>query len=182
MVENASSVLAPWSNFYILCGSAAAGLTGLMFVVITLVTGVERSKRSSDGISTFSTPTVVHFGSALLVCAILSAPWRALVHPATLLGLGGLCGILYVVTLLYRTMRLTLYSADLEDWAWYTILPLIAYGAILGGAIALPVAPVNALFALAAGVLSLIFVGIHNAWDIVTYLVIGGHDEPPSSD
>jgi hypothetical protein len=42
MADVASSVLTPWSNFYTMTGSAAAALTGLMFVVITLVTGVER--------------------------------------------------------------------------------------------------------------------------------------------
>jgi hypothetical protein len=181
MTETASSVLTPWSSFYIMTGSAAASLTGLMFVVITLVTGTERLQKNPDGISTFSTPTVAHFGSALLVSAILSVPWRSLVHPATLLGLIGLFGVVYVLRLMYRTRRLTMYSADLEDWAWYTILPLLAYGAILAGAIVLPANPVVALFVLAAGVVLLIFIGIRNAWDIVTFIAIGGPDKPPSS-
>jgi uncharacterized membrane protein len=181
MPEAASSFLTPWSNFYIMIGSSAAALTGLMFVVITLVTNLERSRRSSDGISTFSTPTVVHFGATLLASAILSAPWRLLIHPATLLGLTGLFGIAYMVRIVYRTRRLSVYSADLEDWAWYTILPFVAYGAILAGAILLPGIPGSALFALAGGSILLIFIGIHNAWDIVTYLVIGGPAEPPSS-
>jgi hypothetical protein len=181
MAETVASVLTPWSNFYIMTGSSASALTGLMFVVITLVTNVERTRRSSDGISTFSTPTVVHFSAVLLASALLCAPWRSLIHPATLLGLAGLSGVVYVFSLMYRTKRLTLYSADLEDWAWYTVLPLVAYGTILGGAVVLPAAPVHGLFAVAAGVLLLIFTGIHNAWDIVTFLVIRGPDEPPSS-
>jgi hypothetical protein len=181
MGETASSVLTPWSSFYILTGSAASALTGLMFVVITLVTGVERLRRSHDGISTFSTPTVVHFGAALLVSAILSAPWRSLLHPAMLLGLAGLCGVVYVLSLMHRTKRLTAYNPDLEDWSWYTILPFVAYGAILTGSIMLFAIPVEALFVLAGGVALLIFIGIHNAWDIVTYIVLRDPDEPPSS-
>jgi hypothetical protein len=181
MTETASSVLTAWSSFYIMTGSAAASLTGLMFVVITLVTGTERLQKNQDGISTFSTPTVAHFGAALLVSAILSVPWRSLVHPATLLGLIGLFGVVYVLRLMYRTRRLTMYSADFEDWAWYTILPLLAYGAILAGAIVLPANPVVALFVLAAGVVLLIFIGIRNAWDIVTFIAIGSPDKPPSS-
>lgn len=181
MAETASSFLTPWSNFYIMTGSSAAALTGLMFVVITLVFGEERLRKSPDGISTFSTPTVVHFCVALLVSAMLSAPWRWLVHPATLLGLAGLFGVVYVVRVIFLTRRMTTYRPDLEDWVWYTILPFTAYGAILAGAILLPAIPDKALFALAGGVVSLIFTGIRNAWDIVTFIAVGGVDEPPSS-
>jgi hypothetical protein len=180
MAETGSSLLAPWSNFYVMTGSSAGALTGLMFVVITLVTQVERLQRSRDGISVFSTPTVAHFGGALLVSAVLSAPWRSLAYPATLLGLASLCAVVYVVRVWYLTKRFTGYRPDLEDWVWFTILPLVAYGAILTGAIALFIIPVGALFVLAAGVVLLIFIGIRNAWDIVTFLAIEGPNLPPT--
>ncbi len=179
MAESASSVLTPWSNFYIMTGSAAASLTGLMFVVITLVTGVERLRRAPDGISAFSTPTVVHFGTVLLVSAILSAPWRSLAYPATVLGIAGLCGIAYLSRVTFLAGRLRAYKPDLEDWAWYMFLPFVAYGTVLASAIVLFAFPVQALFVLAAGVALLTFIGIRNAWDIVTFIAIGDHDEPP---
>jgi|SRR5579864_4490707 len=178
MPETASSALTPWSNFYVMTGSSAGALTGLMFVVITLVTGVERARRTRDGISTFSTPTVAHFGGALLVSAVLSAPWRSLGYPAALLGLAGVCAVVYVVRVWFLTKRFTGYRPDLEDWVWYTILPLIAYTAIVVGAIVLLAIPVPALFAVAAGVMLLIFIGIRNAWDIVTFLAIEGPPNP----
>ena len=181
MSETAASVLTPWSNFYIMCGSSAASLTGLMFVVITLVTNMERLRRSPDGMNAFSTPTVVHFGAALLLSAIVSAPWRSLIGPAILLGVIGACGVVYMVVVMHRTRRLSTYSADLEDWAWYTILPFAAYGAVLTGAILLVGIPANALFLLAGGVVLLIFIGIRNSWDIVTFIATGGPEEPPSS-
>lgn len=167
-------------------GSASAALTGLMFVVITLVMGrrlsAEGRQRSRDGLSTFSTPTVVHFGSVLLVAAIMIAPWHLLVHVAAILGIAGLAGVAYVSRVLHRTRNLTGYDPDLEDWIWYTILPLLAYAAILAGAIFLVPIAVNAMFAFAIGVLLLTFIGIRNAWDIVTYIAAGGADEtePPS--
>jgi hypothetical protein len=61
---------------------------------------------------------------------------------------------------------------------WYTILPFVAYGAICAGAIGLAVAPRQALFALAGAVLLLIFIGIRNAWDVVTFLAIGPGSTP----
>jgi hypothetical protein len=179
MGQSVASFLAPWSNFYIMTGSSAAALTGLMFVVITLVAGTGRLRRStSDGLSTFSTPTVLHFCAALFVSAILSAPWRALAHPAVLLGLAGLYGTAYMVHVTLRTMRLATYRADIEDWFWFSALPLTAYLSIVGGAVTLAVLPVSAMFALAAGVLLLMFLGIRNAWDVVTFIAINPDSLP----
>ncbi len=172
MAEPASSFLTAWSSFYIMTGSSAAALTGLMFVVITLVSGEERAEGTRDGIATFSTPTVMHFAAAFLVSAVLIMPWRSLVHVGVLAALIGLCGVAYILRVMYRTRRLSIYTADLEDWIWFTILPFVAYGAISAGAIALAVVPGQALFTLAGCVLLLIFIGIRNAWDVVTYLAI----------
>jgi hypothetical protein len=172
MAETVSSLLTAWSSFYVMTGSSAAALTGLMFVVITLVTPRERTEETHAGISTFSTPIVMHFAAALLISAVLSAPWRSLVHAGVAAALIGLWGVAYVLRLMHRTRRLTFYTADLEDWTWYTILPFVAYGAILAGAIALTTIPVPSLFILAGGVVLLIFIGIRNAWDIVTYIAI----------
>jgi hypothetical protein len=178
MTEPASSFLTPWASFYALTGSAAAALTGLMFVAITLVTG-ERARRSPDGIKTFSTPTVVHFGAALLVSATLAAPWHSLIHLAAVMGVIGLVGVVYALHLMHRTRKLSQYSADVEDWVWYTILPFVSYGAILAGAFLLLHVPVKGLSVIAGGTLLQIFIGIHNAWDIVTFIATGGADEDP---
>ncbi len=179
MAESVSSLLASWSSYFVIVGSSAAALTGLMFVVITIVMGTERLRRSPDGVSTFSTPTVVHFGAALLISAILSAPWHSLDRAATIVGLVGLGGILYVLRIMYRAKRLREYAADLEDWIWYGILPFVAYGAVFAGALDSFVFPAPALFAIAGAALVLVFVGIHNAWDIVTFIAMGNVDEPP---
>jgi hypothetical protein len=178
-VAEASLLLTPWSSFFVMTGSSAAALTGLMFVVITLVMGTERLRRAPNGISTFSTPTVVHFCAALLISAILTAPWKSLLPPGIVIGLAGLCGVVYLVRIMHRTTQLSSYVPDAEDWAWYNILPLAAYGVVLAAAIAFFTVPVQALFAFAGSVMLLIFIGIHNAWDIVTYLAVGGFDDPP---
>ncbi len=155
-----------------MAGSSAAALTGLMFVVISLAQGRE-APSSRDGISTFSTPTVMHFAAALLVSAVLVAPWQELFYPGIGSALIGLYGLVYVGSIASRTKRLRLYTADLEDWAWYIVAPLIAYGAVLGGAIVFVLmAPDKAAFAIAGGVVLLLFIGIRNAWDVVTFLAV----------
>jgi hypothetical protein len=171
--EAALSPLATWQNFYVITGSAAATLTGLMFVVISLIVGTRaRVSPASGGIAAFSTSTVVHFSAALLISAILSAPWQALWNAGLLLGLSGLGGVTYVVIVLRRTRRQTDYQPVLEDWLWHTVFPLISYTALVVAAIVLPGNPALALFGIGAATVLLLFTGIHNAWDTVIYIAI----------
>jgi hypothetical protein len=179
MHDTAPSVIAAWANFYVITGSSAAALTGLMFVVITLVAG-DRSRTTQEGVATFSTPTVVHFCAALLLSAFLSAPWRSLVHAAAVLSLTGLCGIVYVSRVILRTQRLTAYRAGIDDWVWFAVLPSIGYVTTVAAAMLLPRVPREALFALAGATLLLIFIGIHNAWDVVTYIAVELPKDPSS--
>ena len=74
MQEVVQSPLAIWQNFYVIIGTAAATLTGLTFIVITLFAQVRGHVSSaSEASATFNTPNVVHFGAALLIAALLSA-------------------------------------------------------------------------------------------------------------
>jgi len=163
MQEAMLSPLATWQNFYVIVGTAAATLTGLQFVVITLIAGVGR--RSSAALGAFTTPNIVHFGATLLVAATLSAPWQVLWNTGLLLGLSGLGGGTYVLIVLRRARRQADYHPVLEDWLWHIVLPLVA-------AMLLPGHPVPALFVIAAATVLLLFIGIHNAWDNVTYTAI----------
>jgi hypothetical protein len=176
------TALSAWSNFYVMTGSSAAALIGLMFVVITLVVGEERARRSPEGITAFSTPTVLHFSSALLVSAILNAPWKSLGPPGTLIGIVAICGAAYVLRATYIAARVETYTPDAEDWTWYTVLPVIAYGVFLASAIAVHLGHVGALFGFGGAAIMLIFIGIRNAWDVVTFLATGGsnNSEKPS--
>ena len=172
MQEAGLSPLAGWQNFYVIVGSAAATLTGLIFIVATLIAGLRRSAASSETFATFNTPNVVHFGAALLVAAILSAPWPALWEAGWLLGLLGVVGVLYMVIVLRRARRQRHYQPVLEDWLCHTVLPLVSYTALLSAAIELPGHPTASLFVIAAGTVLLLFIGIHNAWDNVAYIAI----------
>jgi hypothetical protein len=125
---------------------------------------------------------VAHFCAALLISAVLAAPWHSLLQPGVLLGLVGLFGVMYILRIAYRTKRLSIYTADREDWIWFTILPFVSYLTLLSGAIAIAFAPVQALFVLAASVVMFMFIGIRNAWDIVTFIATGGGDQPTSGE
>ncbi len=179
MQEATVSFLATWQNFYVIIGSAAATLTGLMFVVVTLIARGQGTS-PSGAFAAFNTPNVVHFCAALLVAAILNAPWPVLWNAGLLLGLCGVGGVTYIVVVIRRARHQIDYRPVLEDWLWHTILPLASYTALVIAAIVLIGFPALALFIIAAGIVLLLFVGIHNAWDNVTYLVLE-HSQPENT-
>jgi len=164
-------VLREWETFYVIAGSAGAALTGLQFVVMALV--AESGRRSTGReISAFGTPTVIHFCAVLLVAAILSAPWHSLSNVALALGACGLAGVVYGVIVIRQARRQTGYKPVFEDWLWHTVLPFVAYALILIAAGFLTRYSSRLLFLVALAVLLLLFVGIHNSWDTITYFAI----------
>ncbi len=169
--------LAAWENFYIIVGSSAGALTGLLFVVITLNAG-RRQQGTTWGVSTFTTPTVVHMGAVLFIAALLSAPWATLTPPALLLGLAGLGGIAYITIVLRRMQRRVGYQPVAEDWLGFVIGPYVAYAVLLVAALLLPGSPEGPLFAIGGAMLLLVVVGLHNAWDLATFISLNN----PSQD
>ena len=157
-----------WESFYVIVGSSAAALTGLQFVVMAL--GAESRRSSTATIDAFGTPTIVHVCAALMISASLSAPWRAIGGAALLLGVSGLAGVAYVAIVTRRARRQEGYRPVFEDWLWHAILPFVAYAALWAASVALAFGHPGSLFAIAASALLLVFIGIHNAWDSVTYI------------
>jgi len=164
------SALSSWESFYVIVGSSAGALTGLQFVVMALVADTRRAA-NPDQISAFGTPNIVHFCVVLLQSAILSAPWPAVGDAALLLGVIGAVGMGYVAIVIGRTQRQEGYVPVFEDWLWHVILPFLSYTLMLIGAIVLLSNTTVALFMLGTMALLLLFSGIHNAWDTVTFLV-----------
>lgn len=107
---------------------------------------------------------------ALLLSAIAAAPWLSLGTAAVAFSVCGVFGVLYSLTVIRHARRQTGYHPDAEDWAWYVLLPLVAYAMLLAAALLLEAHTAGALFAIAGTALLLLFIGIHNAWDTVTYI------------
>jgi len=177
VAEGVVSPLARWESFYVIVGSSAAALTGLQFVVITLMSEGSRPTGAVT-IRAFGTPTIVHFCAALLISAIVSAPWSGVSNAGAALAACGLLGLAYAVVVVRTAARQTLYKPVLEDWVWHGVLPLVAYGSLLLASVVVRHDPAPALFAIGGSALLLLFIGIHNAWDAVTYVAI---DRPESA-
>jgi len=171
MHETARNLFAAWESFYVIIGSSAAALTGLQFVVMALVADSER-RGGVNEIAAFGTPTVVHFCSALLLSAVFTAPWPSYASASRVVTIAGLAGLFYTAVVFRRARTQTGYKPVFEDWLWHTLLPAVAYGVILVGGVMLADETGPAPFSIGGAALLLVFIGIHNAWDTVTWVTI----------
>jgi hypothetical protein len=167
--------LSAWQSFYGIIGSSAGALIGIQFLVITFVYTL--SRRTQVGrISAFGTPTLVHLGSALLLSALMSAPWPSLFSTSVAVVVCGLSGLGYGTIVIFRARRQTEYKPVWADWLWHSILPCEVYAALTLSALFRRTYPQPALFVVAGSALGLLFIGIHNAWDTVTYMIVSGSE------
>jgi hypothetical protein len=164
------SELSGWENFYVIVGSSAGALIGLQFVVITLIADLPVEPGFIRAVDAFTTPTIVHFSAVLLLAAIVSAPWPAVLLAAVSWGVLGVGGATYTSIVAAR-MRTVSYKPQLEDWMFHAVVPLGAYLTLAVSAFEAREHEREALFAIGAAALLLLFAGIHNAWDAVTYNV-----------
>lgn len=162
--------LAEWETFCLIVGGAAGALIGLQFIVVTLI--AERpSLRIAEAGAAFGSPTVVHFASALLIAALIGAPWHAVVPLAALWCTAGVAGVVYTGVVVRRMRRQRAYRPEFEDWVFHAALPLLAYAVLVLSAFPAPAHLHDALFGVGAAALLLLFIGIHNAWDSIAYHV-----------
>jgi hypothetical protein len=161
--------LSEWQNFYVIAGSAAGALIGLQFVVITLIANVPRVADQEQAGAAFATPTVVHFAAVLLLAAVTCIPWRQVLPIAVIWGTAGLLGAAYALWIAFTIRRQTAYKPELEDWMFHATLPCAAYALLAASAWGVFFEQRLSFFGVAAATLSLLFIGIHNAWDAVTY-------------
>jgi len=177
------SPLDGWENFYFIVGSSAGALIGLQFVVMTLIADAPLARADLQASNAFGTPNVVHFGVVLLLSAIISAPWHGMGIVAPLWGLIGAGGVVYVVVVHRRMHRQTTYQPVLEDWLFHALLPFLGYAVLAISACFANAHPRPVMFVVAAASVLLLFIGIHNAWDTVTWHVFTRRrdrgEEPP---
>jgi len=165
------TALARWQNFYVIVGSSAGALIGLQFVVLSLITGMRTARLDPQSGGAFATPAIVHFGVVLGLSGILCAPWDGIGAVSVLWGLVGVGGLTYVCIILRRIRSQAAYRPEFEDWLFHVLLPFAAYLILAVSAYTVRFRLRETLFGVGGAALLLLFSGIHNAWDAVTYHV-----------
>jgi hypothetical protein len=157
-----------WHDFYVVTGGAAAGLTGLMFVVVSL--GPQTiSERNSAGVRGYVTPTVFFFGTVLVLSALMTAPGFSARLLGATIGAGGVCGLVYLITTrAHKTWRES--KLGPLDWFWYVGLPIFNYLLIIAAAAEVWRQQKLGLEILGGVAILLLVNGIRNAWDLVIWM------------
>src|SRR6266851_6784345 len=171
MGPSLAELLHDWHDFYILVGTASATLVGLMFVAASIGSSIFDEDHRA-GMTAFITPTVVHFAAVLFTCLLVTIPtqsWRTL---GGLIGAGGLAGAIYCGRLVAQMIIRHRFNVDLIDRLFYALLPLLGYLLALIAAVLLLIQSTASANLIAAAVLTLLFAGIRNAWDMMVWIVI----------
>jgi len=171
--HKADLVVLGWSNFYYLIGSAAAGLIGLLFVVMTLTSGVDRS-RALRGQALYMTPTIVHFSAVFTISAVTMAPGLGVQGAAVVFGMVALLGLACAGRALIGFRRPRLGNPPhWSDFWLYGGLPTALYLGLVVASAGVWARAAWATLALAGLLLTLLLLGIRNAWDLVTSIAPG---------
>ena len=158
-----------WDNFFILAGSAAATMIGLLFVAITVGSAMSTS-RGVYGTRAFLTPTLVHFAGVLFECLVVLAPWPSKWPLGIILGLGGLAGLAYQIRVILMQRKIDFASPDWLDWTLFAIAPALSSAILIAGAAGLIAEKSFAPYAIAGAITLLLFAGIYGAWDLTLWI------------
>jgi hypothetical protein len=159
-----------WETYYLMVGSSAGALIGLLFVVVTLAGNIDVAKVNMAQ-RTFMSPTVFHFVTVLVIsCAAvvttLPAPAMALA-----IAVPAFFGAINSGAAFFRLARGKLDATHWTDYLYYGALPAIEHVWLLIAAWMLWRAVAFAEYGVALGVMALLLLGIRDAWDLATWLV-----------
>jgi len=159
-----------WSEFYLLAGSAAAVLIGLIFVVVTLMQDRPRSSVLS-GSRLYMGPVVLHVTFVLVLSA------AALIPGITPTAFAAVCGAVSIWGLARGLLVVTgigaLKGADKPHWTdiwFYGIVPTFLYVLLAVASFAAWIEWPCASLAIAGVITGMLVVSIRNEWDLVTWL------------
>jgi hypothetical protein len=159
-----------WGNFFVVLGTAAAALIGVMALVATLTAGGARSS-AERGQRLYLTPTVFHLAAVLTLSTLTLAPRQPpAVHLLMIMALT-LYGLGYAAVVAVQLSRAGPAAAPhWSDFWCYGAIPVAVYTAIALALLLSFARPGEGCFGFAAGLLALLLAAIRNAWDLVTWL------------
>jgi hypothetical protein len=175
-ITSFASAAAAWQNFYILTGTAAATLVGLMFVAVTFGASLvpPDQPQTNESARAFLDPTFNHFVQVLVTACLLEIPTLS----ATLLGVVLLLLSALRTTTLFWVSRRLMEShrlhGDMEllDWLSGVVFPLLAYlllgatgAGFLGGY-------VIAFDGLAIVTIAMLLIGVYGAWELLVWMAL----------
>lgn len=159
-----------WHEFYLLLGTAAGTLVGLMFVAASVGAHIFDEK-NRPALQVFLGPTVVHFTTVLTVSILALVPSHVWISFAALFAIAGLIGLPYSLKILFQITRRR-EEVELLDHLFYALVPILGYLLVLAAAVLLYFHTEWGLDFAAAALVTLLLAGIRNAWDMTLWIVM----------
>jgi len=159
-----------WGEFYLLAGSAAAVLIGLIFVVVTLMQDRPRSTVMA-GSQLYMGPVVLHVTFVLILSAAALVPGITPRQFAVVAAAISVWGLVRGVNSLVGIRRVP--GPDKPHWSdsWcYGAIPVALSLALAVVAWSFWVASTQAVYAVAVVITGFLLITIRNEWDLVTWL------------
>jgi len=153
-----------WSNFFITTGAAGGTLVGLLFVVVTLGTGLPTA-RKLDIAHPSLTPALYSFASVLLQSMVVLVPWQSNLPSGVIFIVIGIGGLIYrsKAVRARRTLHLRAIQSTM-DRIIHNLTPILASVILIGGGAALMAGDRLAPFAIAGSTTLFLLSGIYRTW------------------
>jgi hypothetical protein len=166
-----------WSNFFITTGAAGGTLVGLLFVVVTLGTGLPTA-RKLDIAHASLTPALYSFASVLLQSMVMLVPWPSDWLSGVIFVVIGIAGLIYRIKAVRvrRTLHLRAIQST-TDRIIHNLTPILASVVLIYGGVALIGGELLAPFAIAGSTTLFLLSGIYRTWG-QTLALIELSDQP----
>jgi hypothetical protein len=182
--DSLPATLQGWQNFYLLAGTAAATLTGLMFVAVTFGSSLV-TKETAQSARAFLDPTYAHFVQVLLTACLLTIPTLGPTLLGWLLvGIGTLRLIrLYWVFGHFMAAHRRQGDIELSDWMMSIVLPALCHLLLMTTGAGFILRHAAAFSGLALVTVALLFIGIQGAWELLVWMALAVSErrrDPPT--
>jgi hypothetical protein len=168
-MDTFSLVIAGWHDFYIMTGTAAATLMGLLFVSLSLNVDII-TRDENDDLRILASQSFVNFLCVLMFSVVFLIPSQV---PAglglPLLGIGGF-GLYYTLSRYLHTRKNLPRSWGKRSLTMRFVLPIICYATLSIIAISVLMSMTDGLYWLVPVMILLIINTSINAWDLLLRL------------
>ncbi len=169
-------MLTDWTDFFTVTGTAGATLVGLLFVVVTLGTGLPSSRKLAIAHLSL-TPALYSFAGVLLQSMVVLVPWRSTWPHGVVFVVMGIGGLIYRINAVRVRSALHLGAIhSTMDRIFHNVTPVVASVALICGGGGLIAREAFAPFAIAGSTTLFLVSGIYRTWG-ETMALIG----PPDS-
>jgi len=153
-----------WSDFFTTTGTAGGTLLGLLFVVVTLGTGLSTARRLDIAHASL-TPAMYSFAGVLLQSMVVSVPWKSNWPGGVIFVVMGIGGLIYRINVVRVRSHLQLRAIrGTRDRIFHNLTPIVASVFLLCGGAGLIAGEAFSPFAIAGSTTLLLISGIYRTW------------------